>query len=639
MTRLFKGQNGRKNHPQPYMSTRNDVFGRHSRYNFDSKGNNEFEEEEEDANDFKRSPSPNSAKNYHYNMQSTTKTSPQSVTAFDNTAEDDDFSINSSRSQNSRDLRRLRLNKQLAKNKRPAISLSASLHVIFSAFWTDCCLYRHVLHTTKVPIPTPQKLRNAYFRRGRQVLSTPIDGTHTDDLTTLSLRDNSIMSSIQTKIPISRKAKMEFTAISLSYEILSSPILVKEYDEFCTRFPPRDQEWGTHHDKTDESSTSDSSNPNWNQSELDDGDIGPCHSNHSVGGDSFTSGLSASTGISQGSILRRKRKQRRPGTKSSSSNSVSWNEEVEEIVILVEGDTDEEESCNNQWSLDKTEKSSVGPKTEHSSKIDVTDIKEQDELFSVDFGESEQTFDTLGKEVQNKKSLDEDTDSLPLWYKNKKKEEKFTFETNLDEEQWVSDFETKAKIGKTLRSVQENNVPMWVKNRQENRELPNTYPKTSQHPVWADLNVELDENGWIAEDAEKKPKKKSSKKSHKTTTTKLSTNTGFTDDVIIGFDLCLGNYIKNLVSDMKTGMDQMGANWNDVQKSEDVDESSCPFIPEQELDALMDILKTEINNKVENIASSKSRDSDDKETTENDSLSKDGLDESSFWDDWIWNKR
>ncbi len=636
MTRLFKGQIERKNRPQPYMSSRNNVFGQHSRYNLGLKGNNEFEEEEH-ANEFKRSPSPNSGKINHYNMQSTTKTSPQSVTAFEGTADDDDFSINSSRSQNSRDLRRQRLNKQLSKNKRPSVSLSASLRVIFSAFWPDCCLYRHVLQTTKVPIPTPQQLRNAYFRRGRQVLSTPVDGTHTDDMTTLSLRDNSIMSSIQTKIPISRKAKMEFTAISLSYEILCSPLLVKEYDEFCATFPPRDEEWDTAHDKTDESSTSDSSNPTWTPSELDDGDIGPCHSNHSVGGESFTSGLSACTGISQGSILRRKRKQRRPGTKSSSSNSVSWNEEVEEIVILVEGETEEELSCNSQSSLDKTERPSIDSKTEYP-RTNSNDTEQQDEMFTVNFEESQKMFGTFEKEVQNQKSVDEETDSLPLWYKNKKKQEKHIFETNLDDEEWVSDFDTKTTDGKTLPSVKDNNVPMWVKNRQANQEVPSIQPKTSQHPVWADLNVELDENGWIADDVEKKPEKKPSIKSHQKTS-KLSSRTGFTDDVIIGFDHCLGNYIKNLVTDMKTGMNQMGANWNDAPKSQDLDESSCFHIPEQDLDALMDILKTEINSKIESIAPSKSKDNDDTEGTENGSLSKNGLDESSFWDDWIWNKR
>ena len=84
-----------------------------------------------------------------------------------------------------------------------------------------------------------------------------------------------------------------------------------------------------------------------------------------------------------------------------------------------------------------------------------------------------------------------------------------------------------------------------------------------------------------------------------------------TIDTGIGFQICLGNYIKEVVNEMKNGMEKIGKTWNDIDPtpvSESYEKESFFSLQNNELDALMDILREEmedypINNRLSTNAS------------------------------------
>lgn len=120
------------------------------------------------------------------------------------------------------------------------ITLQQALPLIFSAFWDGANLYTDVLglNPSKREALSSARLRLAYFRKGREVLASPVEVD--DEVTTLTyqgisapgLVTNTAKLAIRSGVPISRKAKKRFQAICLAYEVLSDHQTRAEYDAF-----------------------------------------------------------------------------------------------------------------------------------------------------------------------------------------------------------------------------------------------------------------------------------------------------------------------------------------------------------------------------------------------------------------------
>ncbi len=135
------------------------------------------------------------------------------------------------------------------------MTMRQTLAVIFSAFWERADLYTDVLALAHDK-PSARQLRLAFFRQGRIVLATPIEspddmttidagtkpifavggGSASNKNNNNNYNDNSVHSEnrhvVQSGVTVSRKAKIKFQAINLAYDLLNDPEKRKAYNEW-----------------------------------------------------------------------------------------------------------------------------------------------------------------------------------------------------------------------------------------------------------------------------------------------------------------------------------------------------------------------------------------------------------------------
>jgi curved DNA-binding protein CbpA len=243
------------------------------------------------------------------------------------------------------------------------LTVQQTLPLIFSAFWNGADLYEDVLgvEPTQKQTISSARLRLLYFRKGREVLASPVEVD--DEITTLtyqgittsSVSINSSKRAIRSGVPISRKAKKRFQAICLAYEVLSDPHSRSEYDTWL-QMQPNQQSLFSNKAKTRTSSTRldsiierISSMPTIQETERDsfygrltsradssfssDSDIHIKSSGYEATIDDHDLSRSFSTTSSgYDSILRPSRVSR--SKRSVTPTKIRWNEQVEELVIM-----------------------------------------------------------------------------------------------------------------------------------------------------------------------------------------------------------------------------------------------------------------------------------------------------------------
>ncbi len=216
------------------------------------------------------------------------------------------------------------------------------LSVVFSAFWDRADLYTDVLGLPMGDV-TDRELKLAFLRQGRIVLATPIESP--DDMTMISAgvggiiagpnspsRDRDGMSSlsvVQAGTPVSRKAKLKFQATSLAYELLKDQTKRTAYDEWRlwnSRLPPPPEMNNTSSQDKEDQELADSLSGRESPSGSPSLMYTP-----SVDSSNITSILRRPTATAK--------ERRRAGMRRASKQTlrhdrkISWNEEVEELVI------------------------------------------------------------------------------------------------------------------------------------------------------------------------------------------------------------------------------------------------------------------------------------------------------------------
>ena len=110
---------------------------------------------------------------------------------------------------------------------RPAVKAAA---VVEQAYGPGACLYEDVLRVT--PMALERDIRTAYFRRGRQVLSDPDDvGVGVDAGMGMGMGAASPPRDAGAGRILTHRSKLQFQAVTAAYDVLSDPVLRKEYDD------------------------------------------------------------------------------------------------------------------------------------------------------------------------------------------------------------------------------------------------------------------------------------------------------------------------------------------------------------------------------------------------------------------------
>ena len=215
------------------------------------------------------------------------------------------------------------------------------VNVISEAFGRGADLYRDVLRVS--PHASPRDIRIAYFRRGREVLSENSHALNAPATGTISRT-------------VSNVAKLRFQAVSMAYEIISSPAWLEEYERY-----------GLCEEESDEDDNEDE-----------------------IGGLSFDA-KSAARSVSSTSALRRtSSRYSRHSRTSKSVSGVHWNEEVEELVF----DQDPEE-----FSF-KTERDTESSKKDARKKSKKKKKKKKKRI-AVEADDLERHLEQLDKEAEN----------------------------------------------------------------------------------------------------------------------------------------------------------------------------------------------------------------------------------------------
>ena len=260
------------------------------------------------------------------------------------------------------------------------------LSIIFAAFWAHADLYTDVLGLDH-DYPSERQLRLAFFRQGRIILATPIESA--DDMTTLSFGSRVSSTSgthglpsnlIQAGVTVSRRAKLKFQAISLAYELLSDSHLKATYDEWRiwnTRRPPpglleEDDILGINLDNLrrhayrddDESTPITQHSVGLSNTEL--AEIIVAGANAGAEPYSMSDAATAYSEFSRSStnsILRtgqystfqerRQERLQRAQFGGMSERNITWNEEVEELVLLDIEEDGEDEGYSEHYETDE----------------------------------------------------------------------------------------------------------------------------------------------------------------------------------------------------------------------------------------------------------------------------------------------
>lgn len=478
------------------------------------------------------------------------------------------------------------------------LTLQQSLPLIFSAFGDGANLYVDVLglESSKREALSSARLRLAYFRKGREVLASPVEVD--DEITTLTYQGISASQalaatnnkanklSIRSGVPISRKAKKRFQAICLAYEVLSDPQTRTDYDAFLKqqqyyrrRQPYEEQMRSTTKldtiiEKINAVPISKSKSHSFNQHGLREGsfyshsDTRDSLNDLEFLNDTFSSSdpdLSKSfstTSSGFDSILRRKNtsKQR----KAVTPTRIRWNEQVEELVIMdydaqnehfaPPDDTSEQHVSKNKEKIitqPVRKKFSKKKTPAHSLNHDDTDVWSSSHPF---FPEQD---------------VDMPFDESACYFPYKK----------------ISEHKTSlscARLKTTEKGDRQNNDQWWK-------------------PEYDDQDESiLDQSGFSS----RCRLSRSSDDAFDDYLEGKEDDCGvpFSFDLAAGFQVALSKYLGNVLSEMKTGLSELGKTFSDI----DVNQNQMPsldkqrggnefFMDEYEVNALMSVLRSEIN--------------------------------------------
>jgi curved DNA-binding protein CbpA len=519
------------------------------------------------------------------------------------------------------------------------------LSVVFSAFWDRADLYTDVLGLDQAE-STDRELKLAFLRQGRLVLATPIESP--DDMTMISagvrgiitangqISDaGSTVSVVQAGTPVSRKAKLKFQATSLAYELLKDEAKRKAYDEWRlwnSRLPPPPPEEKIEQEPQDQpdslSSGSTSSTRSSTQSSTGTQSLKYLPS----GDDSNVISI-----LKKSTTNRSRRKLRKPPKQiNKHDRKISWNEEVEELVItetlphydpLIDPDPKVVDTYGQYHGLpdpygdsaedwfDTVDNQEVGrgfsSRDRHRAQ---THGKTRPKLLAqtADMGLRDHT------NVNNFNSLNSQTVMAPM----NQKTPGIVFEgfNPNDSLMVILDGPPSPEKKRDKNGDSWNGFPdePWNKNRQDQQHREG---ETSQHHTCA-RSTSMSSNPMSSETAVPiLPKNPDIDHDHdhddggSWTSNSLQSSyswnsvptiergddcdIGRTVDLAKGFQATLSNYINSAVEDMKEGLQLMGKQWDEIATPETTSTSGREnknffFLETNELDAMMGILQTEM---------------------------------------------
>ena len=106
------------------------------------------------------------------------------------------------------------------------------MSIVYQAYGPTADLYQDVLRIE--PTATDREIRTAYFRRGRQVLKEP-DGDGVPEEGAGAVGSIGVAAAGPMSMSaVSRRSKLQFQAVSAAFDILSDPELKKQYDSSGT---------------------------------------------------------------------------------------------------------------------------------------------------------------------------------------------------------------------------------------------------------------------------------------------------------------------------------------------------------------------------------------------------------------------
>ena len=463
-----------------------------------------------------------------------------------------------------------------------------AMTIIHRAYGPTADLYRDVLRIE--PTATDREIRTAYFRRGRQVLKEP-DG---DGLLESSgyvggsgrigseqqQQDGGAAAGPMSMAAVSQRSKLQFQAVSAAFDILSDPELKRQYDANGTVQPLAA---AASLEDTDAARDGEGA-------DADDVDTYRAPSTTVVTGTSLFLRSRSMEGGLRSSLNGRSGLQRNRSCNSSTGSSkrgIRWSNSVEELVI--------ENDCasiasRRSWrcggSLDGVEDgggaAAAGAGAGGDKNVD------RDDNLSVVSIES-----AASSVKETLRRLDESAET-------------FTRKEFLDElESSVNTLidaasraiaEASAAAGVTANAP---NAAALANNDESNNDTKGrTIEAVEKDSVSRKLN--FDEPG---EDTEPQKEQGEPPKSHadspKETTSKADTNpkAATEEDPAADFYLFLSTYISGVVQELKGSLDQMGSL---CANGELPSPSSC-MIQDSELDDLVHMLRTEVDQHVEEI--------------------------------------
>ena len=531
------------------------------------------------------------------------------------------------------------------------------LSVVFSAFWDRADLYTDVLALDAGPgsvtgsCPyTDREFKLAFLRQGRIVLATPIESP--DDMTMISAGVRGIMgngdgaasvagstvSVVQAGTPVSRKAKLKFQAISLAYELLKDETKRAAYDEWRlwnSRLPPPPPKVQTKGPRLESSSSASSQNASDGTGSSQEGSL---KYRMAAGDDPNVVSI-----LKKSSMNHRRRRLRRPRAAIKSDRKISWNEEVEELVItetlppydpLIDsvpkendygqyqglddpyGDTPEDwfgtvdNQSDDEWGYSSSSRDNDRDQRRRNKNRQVNTTKEDDVSSSrLKDHTNVNNFNSLNSQTMMVAEQGSSSgivfegynpnDSLmvilddPLSPERKKE----TVGVGVGEEAWdgfPDDHWNKQSNDSHLHSHSHSQprsqLSIDVEPSISHGTSETAVPILPQHP-----DTETDDGCSLASH------------SMQSTVTWNSVPTiergddcdiGRTVDLAKGFQATLSNYINSAVEDMKEGLKLMGKQWDDIASSSTGagggENKNFFFLQTNELDAMMDILQTEM---------------------------------------------
>eukprot|EP00979_Chaetoceros_neogracilis_P016183 scaffold7275_cov233-Chaetoceros_neogracile.AAC.2 len=522
------------------------------------------------------------------------------------------------------------------------------LSVVFSAFWDRADLYTDVLDLENDRV-SPRQLKLAFLRQGRVVLATPIESP--DDMTLLSAGIRgmingtdgmSTISVVQSGTPVSRKAKLKFQAISLAYELLKDGDKRKTYDEWLlwnSRLPPpQNHPPLLSMDQVTEELPAQQEGL-WNSSSLMNQKRHVFKNNPGTSEDSSV--ISILRNPNAHKRFQRNRRKKQP----KCTRNITWNEEVEEVTIseqlpsydpMVDSDGKENLSPSkaNYHAIPDPYGDSAEewfgtvdcnlPEYDRSMKSrrnrrDKQNNSDKDSAPSILFAqEADMGFGKRMKSRSNKNNKIQDEDSaLGVVFEGQNPDDSLVM--ILDGPDAEPQIEEMAET-KPDQSVHEHwngfSSDSWQQNIQDfanqytapdlsvnntSKALPTDTPQAkniSRSETAAPIlhpNPEPGDDDGDSMTSNGNSMDTGSWASLPSIDYQDDCDIGRTVDLARGFQASLSNYINAAVEDMKEGLQVIGKQWDDLEMAPTSGDGNFFFLHSSELDAMMGILKTEMD--------------------------------------------